>query len=183
MKTILILEDNDERIAAFRKAIANLGRGFEVKVWRDARAMIAECEAFFPTAALISLGHDLKPILGSTADPGTGMDVATFLADFMPICPVLIHSSNTNAVYSMDSEFRFAQWIVNLVVPAGTDWVETLWLPNAKRLLAEHANTWNAKLPADHAARVERMKLSLDGLGVGLEGGPHPAGKEIYQWL
>ena len=98
MKTILILEDNDERIAAFRNAIANLGRGFEVKVWRDARAMIAECEAFFPTAALISLGHDLKPILGSTADPGTGMDVATFLADFMPVCPVLIHSSNTNAV-------------------------------------------------------------------------------------
>ncbi len=167
MKTVLILEDNDDRIAAFRKAIAGVGRGFEVKVWRDAHAMTAECEAFFPTAVLISLGNDLKPIPGPKADPGTGMDVARFLADFMPVCPVLIHSSNTDRVYSMDSELRFAQWIVNLVVPAGTDWVETLWLPSAKRLLVEHANTWKAKLPADHAARVERMKLSLDGVGVG----------------
>jgi len=55
MKTILILEDNEERIAAFRKAVAALGDGFEVKVWRDAPSMIAESETFFPTAALISL--------------------------------------------------------------------------------------------------------------------------------
>src|ERR1041384_7249542 len=121
-QTILILEDNDERIAAFQKTVALLGDGFEVKVWRDAPSMIAECEAFFPTTALISLDHDLNPMHGATVDPGTGVDVARFLGDFMPVCPVLIHSSNTDRVYSMHNELRFAGWMVDRVGPIGTDW-------------------------------------------------------------
>jgi len=167
MKTILILEDNDERIAAFQKTVAALGEGFEVKVWRDAPSMIAGCEEFFPSAALIALDHDLNPMPGATVDPGTGVDVARFLGDFMPVCPVLIHSSNTDRVYSMHNELRFAGWTVDRVGPIGTDWIETSWLRSVKRLLGDHANTWKANLPADHAARVERMKLSLDGLGLG----------------
>lgn len=167
MKTILILEDNDERIAAFEKTVAELGGGFELKDWRDAPSMIAECEPFFPTTALISLDHDLNPMPGAKVDPGTGVDVARFLGDFMPVCPVLIHSSNTDRVYSMHNELRFAGWMVDRVGPLGTDWVETSWLRSARRLLAEHANTWKINLPTDHAARVERMKLSLDGLGLG----------------
>ncbi len=167
MKTILILEDNDERIAAFQKAVVALGDGFELKVWRDAPSMITECEVFFPTTTLISLDHDLNPMPGATVDPGTGVDVARFLGDFMPVCPVLIHSSNTDRVYSMHNELRFAGWMVDRVGPIGADWIETSWLRCAQRLLAEHANTWKANLPADHATRVERMKLSLDGLGLG----------------
>ena len=49
-KSILILEDNDERIAAFEKTVASLKGEFELRVWRDAPTMIAECESFFPTA-------------------------------------------------------------------------------------------------------------------------------------
>jgi hypothetical protein len=48
MKTILILEDNDDRIAAFQKTVAALEEALELKVWRDAPSMIAECGAFFP---------------------------------------------------------------------------------------------------------------------------------------
>ncbi len=167
MKTILILEDNDERAAAFQQAVAALGDGFEAKVWRDAPSMIAEGEVFFPTAALISLDHDLNPMPGATMDPGTGVDVARFLGDYMPVCPVLIHSSNTERVYSMYNELRFAGWTVDRVGPLGSDWIETSWLRTARRMLAESPNTWKADLPADHAVRVERMKLSLDGLGLG----------------
>ena len=167
MKTILILEDNDERIAAFQKTVATLKDAFELKVWRDAPTMIAECEVFFPTAALISLDHDLNPLPGGMADPGTGLDVARFLGDFLPVCPVLIHSSNTDRVYSMHNELRFAGWTVDRVGPLGTDWIETSWLRTARQLLGEHLNTWKADLPADHTARVERMNLSLDGLGLG----------------
>ncbi len=167
MKTILILEDNEERISAFQKTIAAMDGGFELKVWCDAPSMIAECEAFFPTAALISLDHDLNPLPGATADPGTGVDVARFLGDFLPVCPVLIHSSNTDRVYSMHHELRFAGWMVDRVGPLGTDWIETSWLRTARHLLGEHPNTWKADLPTDHASRVERMKLSLDGLGLG----------------
>jgi len=167
VKTILILEDNDERIAAFQKAVAALGDGFDLKVWRDAPSMRAECEAYFPTAALISLDHDLNSLPGATVDPGTGMDVARFLGDFIPVCPVLIHSSNTDRVYSMHNELRFAGWMVDRVGPLGTDWIETSWLRRARELLAQHLNTWSANLPSDHMARVERMRLSLDGLGLG----------------
>lgn len=79
MKSILLLEDNDERIAAFQKCVAALGDGFDLKVWRDAPSMIAECEAYFATTALICLDHDLNPMPGATVDPGTGVDVAQYL--------------------------------------------------------------------------------------------------------
>src|SRR5438105_9388021 len=161
MKTILLLEDNDERIAAFKKTIAALGDGFDLKVWRDAPTMIAECDQFFGSTALISLDHDLNPMPGATVDPGTGVDVARFLGDFMPVCPVLIHSSNTDRVYSMHNELRFAGWMVDRVGALGADWIETSWLRAAQRVLAEHGNTWKANWPDDHPDRVERIKLSV----------------------
>ena len=166
-KTILILEDDDERIAAFQKAVASLGDRFEVKVWRDASSMCAECEQYFPTAALISLDHDLNAAPGCAGEPGCGLDVAQFLADFPAVCPVLIHSSNTDRVYSMHNELRFAGWMADTVGPLGVDWIETSWLKRVREILAEHPNTWRTELPPDHAARVERMRLSLDGLGLG----------------
>lgn len=95
MRTLIILEDNDERVAAFRRAVGGLGEAFELRIWRDAPSMGRECEAFFPTAALISLDHDLSPAPGATTNPGTGLAMAQFLGDFLPVCPVLIHSSNS----------------------------------------------------------------------------------------
>jgi ADP-ribosylglycohydrolase len=167
MKTILILEDNEERIADFTKAVGQLGNGYELKVWRDAHSMRAECEAFFNTAALISLDHDLNAAPGTTVDPGTGLDVACCLGDFLPVCPVLLHSSNTDRVYSMHNEIRFANWTVERVGPLGNGWIGTSWLRRVRELLAAHSNTWQAELSSDHSARVERMLLSLDGLSIG----------------
>jgi ADP-ribosylglycohydrolase len=95
------------------------------------------------------------------------MDVARFLGDFPPVCPVLIHSSNTDLVWSMHNELRFAGWIVDRIGPLGTDWITTSWLTRVRQLLAEHGNTWSAGLPVDHAQRMERVQLSLDGLGLG----------------
>jgi ADP-ribosylglycohydrolase len=168
-RTILILEDNEERIAAFEKTVAGLGDGFELKVWRDAMSMCAECEQYFPTAALISLDHDLNPAPGVTTDPGTGLEVAQFLGDFAAVCPVVIHSTNVDRVYSMENELRFAGWLVERVGPLGmgTDWIGTSWQKRVREILQERGNTWKASLPVDHVARVERMKLSLDGVGLG----------------
>src|SRR5260221_6998702 len=144
MKTILILEDNEERITAFQSAVHALGSGFELKVWRDAHSMCRECGAFFSDTAWFSLDHDLNPQPGKTADPGTGLDLARFLGDFLPVCPVLIHSSNTDRVWSMHNELRFAGWIVDRVGPLGTDWIQTSWLRRARELLAQHPKTWKA---------------------------------------
>jgi hypothetical protein len=66
MKSILILEDDAEPIAPFRRAIAALGDAYEAKIWRDAPSMCSECEAFFPSAALIALDHDLNPMPGGS---------------------------------------------------------------------------------------------------------------------
>src|SRR5262245_50030208 len=167
MKTVLILEDNDERIAAFQEAAARFGKNFTLKVWRDAPSMIAECEEFFPTAALISLDHDLSPAPDATVGPGTGLEVAQFLGDFLPVCPVLVHSSNVDRVYSMLNELRFAGWTADRVEPHGSDWIRSSWPQAARRFLDQYANTWKASLPVDHDARVTRMRSSLAGLGLG----------------
>jgi ADP-ribosylglycohydrolase len=166
-KTILILEDNPARVARIRHALASLGPGFDLRVWSDAHSMCVECEALFPNTALISLDHDLNPAPGATRDPGTGLDVARFLGDFLPVCPVIVHSQNMERVWSMYNELRFAGWAVEQAGGLGVDWSEAAWLRHARQLLANYANTWNIQLPADHAARVERMKLSLDALGLG----------------
>ncbi|HEV2691844.1 MAG TPA: cyclic-phosphate processing receiver domain-containing protein, partial [Verrucomicrobiae bacterium] len=166
-QTILILEDNDERIAGFKKAVGELGNGYELKVWRDAHSMIENCEEYFPTVALISLDHDLNPQPGITADPGTGLDVAKFLSKCRPVCPLIIHSTNADRAHSMHNELRFADWIAERVGPIGNDWIETMWLRKAQEFLAAHPNTWPAKLPVDHGQRMQRALLSLDGLSVG----------------
>jgi ADP-ribosylglycohydrolase len=166
MKTILILEDSEDRIIGFERAVAALGDGFELKIWRDAPSMITECEQHFSSAALISLDYHLKRRPGM-ADPGTGLDMTQFLADFLPSCPVLIHTSNSDRGWSMRNELRFAGWTADRVEPSVSDWIERRWLRRVRELLAECPNSWKANLPSDHAERVERMKLSLDGLGIG----------------
>ena len=167
MKTILILEDNDERITAFERTVAGLGNDFALKIWRDAHSMIRECEEYFPITALISLDHDLNPQPGVTTDPGTGLDVAKFLAECRPVCPVIIHSTNADRAHSMHNELRFADWVAERVGPIGENWVEALWLPKAREFLANHPNTWPAKRPDDHTQRMQRALLSFDGLSVG----------------
>jgi len=167
MKTILLLEDNPARAERLQHAISQLGSEYTVKLWNNVPAMRAECEAYFPHAALISLDHDLNPEPAATVDPGTGLEYAQFLGDFLPVCPVIVHSQNTERVWSMYNELRFAGWIVQPAGGMGTDWSEAAWLTCARELLASHPNTWQTQLPADHPARIERMRLALDGLAVG----------------
>jgi hypothetical protein len=146
MKTILILEDSEDRIAGFRRAVADLDGGFELKIWRDAPSMIAECEPYFSSAVLISLDHDLQPQPGATNIPGTGMDVARFLADFLPVCPAVMHSSSTDRARLMQNELRLAGWVADRVGPLGTQWIGTAWTRRVRELISQYPNTWSANL-------------------------------------
>lgn len=166
MKTILILEDNPARVALLQHAIAELGSDYEVRVWNNVHAMKAECESYFPQTALITLDHDLNLEPGATTDPGTGIELAQFLGDFLPVCPVIVHSQNMERVWSMFNELRFAGWMVQQAGGMGTDWSEAAWLRCAREMIAAHPNTWKVQLPTDYNARIERMRLSLDGLGI-----------------
>lgn len=126
MRTVLILDDRAERRAEFERVASDLG--LRVKVWNDATRMRSECEMFFPDAALISLEHDL--------DGETGLDVAKFLAEKKPVCPVIVHTSNTDRSYSICNELRFADWRVDRVGPIGEKWIEKYWTKKAREMLA-----------------------------------------------
>jgi hypothetical protein len=135
-KLILILEDNEDRIKNFQRTVKLLGENFFAQIWFDAPTMIADLPAILNRACLISLDHDLNPQPNVTADPGTGLEVAEFLAKHKPVCPVMIHSTNYEKAWSMHNELRFADWQVERVGPIGEDWIEKLWLPKAKLLIS-----------------------------------------------
>jgi FixJ family two-component response regulator len=133
-RTILILEDDDDRVRGFQNAVASLGREFSVRVWRDAPSMIAESSVSFARAGLISLDHDLQALAGE-ADPGTGLDVAEFLSLHPSLCPVILHTSNFDGRLAMHNRLRAGGWTVATVPPRGADWIQTSWLPIARRLI------------------------------------------------
>ena len=139
-RMLLILEDDDERIAAFERAAAEISPPVHLKIWRNAYAFVAEAGAYLPTSVLISLDHDLNVQADGTRDPGDGLAVATWLAGQPPACPVIIHSSNHERVESMINELRFAKWAWERVVPFGDDWIGQHWLKCATRLLSNGAS-------------------------------------------
>lgn len=126
---MLILEDKAERRAAFERVAPSLG--LRVKMWADAEQMQAECEKYFDEAALISLEQDLH-----VDDRGTGLDVAKFLAEKAPVCPVIVHTANTDRSYSIFNELRFADWKVERVGPVGDRWIDKYWTNKAREMLA-----------------------------------------------
>jgi ADP-ribosylglycohydrolase len=166
MKTLLLLEDNAERITAFEAVVRQLGEDWQMRVWRDAHAMIAECEGCFGDTHLISLDHDLNPQSGATRDPGTGVEVAKLFASHFPFCPVIIHSTNADRAWSMHNELRFGGWNVERVGPIGDDWVGKLWLPKAREMLVNSPRKDISRRPADHNERMQRALLSLEGLAI-----------------
>jgi CheY-like chemotaxis protein len=135
-RTILILEDNDERIDGFKKAMTALGEGYALRLWHDAPTMIAQCASCFAEACLISLDYQLVRRAGGPADPGDGLEVAEFLCNQKPVCPVIIHTSAYDRRASMVNALSFAKWDVHTVVPLGPFWIRDSWVARANGLIA-----------------------------------------------
>ena len=135
---ILILEDDAERIAGFHHVAAQISPLPTVKIWHDAQTMIDEIKTFLPQAMLVSLDHDLNPQPGTERDPGTGLEVAEFIAKLPPICPIILHSSNYERVWSMHNELVHTGWQVERVGPIGSDWIETTWLNKVRNILPQN---------------------------------------------
>ena len=132
--TVLILEDDEDRVSGFQSAVASLGREFRVRVWHSATFMIAESPACLAETCLISLDHDLQTVAGE-ADPGTGLAVAEFLSLHPPRCPVILHTSNFDGRLAMHNRLRAGGWTVATVPPREADWIQTSWLAFARRLI------------------------------------------------
>jgi len=168
---VLLLEDDSDRVRGFESAVARLGPTYRLHVWRDAYRMMTECHEFLAETALISLDHDLNKETPDSPDPGDGVQVASFLARLPCFCPVILHTSNTDRMWSMDNEFRFGGWKAEHVMPIGTEWIGRSWLPVARNLLesvnASEMPYVQLTKPLDQSERLSRALLSLHGLAIG----------------
>jgi ADP-ribosylglycohydrolase len=168
---IMLLEDNEDRLRGFESAVARLGSPYRLRPWRDAHRLIRECHEVLAETALISLDHDLNKEHPNSPDPGDGLEVASFLARLPSICPVILHTSNTERVWSMHNEFRFGGWQAEMVTPLGTEWIVQSWLPKSRTLLEkighEDSSFFKPHKPADQKERLARAILSLHGLAIG----------------
>lgn len=123
---LLMLEDDDARIQRFRETWRLIAPHEEIRIWRDAHAMIREAGEQLPSATLISLDHDLER-LPDAADPGDGVMVVKWLTSQPLIVPVIIHSSNGERVRWMIGDLDLAGWPYWRVVPFDERWIQTQW--------------------------------------------------------
>ena len=133
--------------------------------------MIAECHEHLADTALISLDHDLNKECPESPDPGDGLSVAELLGQLPAVCPVILHSSNADRVWSMHNELRFGKWPVERVVPHGIDWIRRAWLPKSRELVemaaSKNEGFHHPRRDPDQAERLARSCASLRGLAFG----------------
>lgn len=133
---VLILEDNQERVERFKSVLKNIDKSLEIKFWKSARKMIKDVDLHLPSSILISLDHDLEPLVNESSDPGDGLDVAKFLTTHSPVCPVIIHSSNIDRSNVMAGELELGGWPIRRVAPIGPDWIEQDWRLAVRQLIS-----------------------------------------------
>ena len=75
-------------------------------------------------------------------DPGSGRDVADFLAARQPRFPVIVHSTNVPAVIGMLTVLTEAGWTTNRVIPEqGENWIARDWLPSLRNAIVNSIET------------------------------------------
>jgi hypothetical protein len=138
---IVILEDNVERQAAMQRYLDERFDEFEAVFFRAVAPAVEYCERHLADIILIALDHDLELIAtsnGRCLDPGTGREVADYLAGRKPVCPVVIHTSNGAAGDGMEMVLQDARWQTHRVVPVDDlDWIPTAWLRAVRRAIAK----------------------------------------------
>lgn len=128
---IAIFEDNAERRQEMSRCLNDRFRHFEIRFFEHPAAMIEFLDGHIQETILISLDHDLELIRhsdGRMIDPGTGREVADYLANKKAVCPVIIHSSNGTEAGGMERMLKEAGWETYRVLPMNdVDWIATEW--------------------------------------------------------
>jgi CheY-like chemotaxis protein len=136
---IVILEDNMDRQSIMRACLADRFYTFDAHFFDDAAEMIRFLEEHLDETLVISLDHDLelKPGPdGRSTDPGTGREVADFLATKTPTCPVIIATTNSFAAEGVQEVLRNAGWKTRRIVPFDDmHWIETDWFFALRRAI------------------------------------------------
>ena len=137
MMKIVILEDNAERQSAMRACLQDKFYQYESVFFDDAHEMQAYLSDHLASALIISLDHDLilKPgSNGQARDSGTGRDVAEFLSSRMPVCPIIIATTNSPAGDGMEFLLGDAHWQTHRVFP----WDDLEWIDSELERLSDH---------------------------------------------
>src|SRR5687767_13270648 len=138
---IVVLEDNADRCRVMRNCLADRFRQYELKFFDRPDAVIKYLAEHLAEALLISLDHDIELIAdgaGKFIDPGTGREVADFLATQAPVCPIVIHSSNGVAASGMQIALDEADWTTYMVAPYDDlAWIEEAWFPTVRRAIVD----------------------------------------------
>ena len=129
---IVILEDNQDRQILMAECLADRFYQFETHFFKTSSEVIRFLDQHLSETIVISLDHDLELTEaknGQIMDGGTGREVADYLADKAPVCPVVIHSTNSNAaVVGMEINLQEAHWETKRVIPWGDlEWIPTRW--------------------------------------------------------
>jgi CheY-like chemotaxis protein len=140
--TIAVLEDNEDRIVAMRSCLRDKFPFYELSFFLSAPEAIDWLKDHASSVICLSLDHDLEPALGAPAgtDPGTGREVADFLADRDAGFPIIVHSTNLHAAIGMEAVLEEVGWSVERVAPYGDlEWVTASWLPAIRNAIVAHA--------------------------------------------
>ncbi len=136
---IAILEDDERRSLAMREQLASIAAGADINFFDNAPDMIEWLHGNLASVSLVCLDHDLGPNRerdGEAFDPGTGRDVVDYLCSCQPVCPVLIHSSNSPAAQGMQFALEDTGWQNDRVFPLGDlEWIPADWGPAVARKL------------------------------------------------
>jgi hypothetical protein len=145
MPTIIVLEDDEERVAAMKEVLTERFDKFEHVFFDNAPEMIAWLKKKLKQVSLICLDHDLGPNRQrgeEIFDPGTGRDVVDFLVTQVPQCPVIVHTTNSWAAPGMETALSEAGWKCSRVIPSmDLVWVRTTWVRKVNRLISPTRST------------------------------------------
>lgn len=131
-KLIAILEDDERRAEAMRQEIAQRFPSLDCIIFENAPDMNSWLKDSLEKVTIMSLDHDLdsnSERSGKVFDPGVGRDVVDFLETQKPICPVIIHTTNSFGGDGMRYALEDAGWTVKRVVPFDDlSWIRDEWI-------------------------------------------------------
>ena len=129
---IVLLDDDPARIHEMTRCLQQQLPTCQLAFFDNAPDMICWLKDHLEDAALICLDHDLGPNRkrdGDIFDPGTGRNVADYLATRVPICPILIHTSNSMAAPGMEMVLKDAGWVNFRSYPSDDlEWIQAYWI-------------------------------------------------------
>ncbi|HEY9835822.1 MAG TPA: cyclic-phosphate processing receiver domain-containing protein [Vampirovibrionales bacterium] len=146
---IAILEDDPGRIQIMEKRLKESFPDCSAIFFNNAPDMITWLKSHLHECLLLSLDHDLGPSWersGQLFDPGIGRDVVDYLITQSPECPVILHTSNSDAEIGMEMALKGANWHCERVIPSHSleaidswDWIDSEWADTLKRLIQSRA--------------------------------------------